>query len=133
MVTHPDIVPVQQGLTSVSERKSYSKCKRRGHVALMWHFSNIHEVTRDDDPHEDHFELDATYLNWGPFPLIVMLLLCVMIVHPEFCASLVSFKTDTGADIIVIGKPVYYSLKNWWSTRPYLIPQVKDCLLLAVS
>ena len=62
MVTHPDIVPVQQGLTSVSERKSYSKCKRRGHVARMCHSSNIHEVTRDDDPHEDHFELGAIYI-----------------------------------------------------------------------
>ena len=29
----------------------------------MCHSSNIHGVTRDDDPHEDDFELDAVHIS----------------------------------------------------------------------
>ena len=98
--------------------KAYLKRKREDHFARMCHSSNIHGVTRDHDPHEDDFELDAVYIS----ELDTILLDSDAIVVSDgfapwmkalkFCGSLVSFEIDTGAAITVISKPVYHSLKN---------------------
>lgn len=60
---------------------SCSKCKRRGHVARTCHSSNA-QVTRDDDPHEDHFELDVIYIS----ELRTILFESDVIVVPDDCA-----------------------------------------------